>query len=245
MTLRHIHVETTMFDPGDNVEQTRKDLCWWLEALTQRNQDYLRQRPSTPRLYKSGVKYALPNQHNGECEEARILREALGSSVNQYNVRKVLEQVQDVFGGEHFCDIGVILELGSIDCDGLACWRAAELRQSGIAAKPWMTHRSRFGGGTIYHALVRWPPIPTVPYETSEDPSLLLGMGGESRVVERAEEIRKNAERCEILQKNGLVSTNTLDSMLEDVLGLRRSVPSSSSSQVVSEIDQLLKRRGV
>jgi hypothetical protein len=41
----------------------------------------------------------------------------------------------------------------------------------------------------IYHAIVQWPD------GSSEDPSLILGMGGASRADDRREEIRKNAER--------------------------------------------------
>ena len=114
--LRHVHYESTMFAPRDSVADTRRDLMWLLEGLTQRNQSYLKARPNTPRLYKSGVRYEVPRQVNGDCEEYEILKKALGRSANERSVRKVLDKVQAVFGGEHFCDIGVILELGSIDC---------------------------------------------------------------------------------------------------------------------------------
>jgi hypothetical protein len=233
--LRYILVETTMFSSGDDPEETRKDLCWWLEALTQRNQDYLKQRPNTPRLYKSGVRYELPKQYENECEEVGILRAALGKAARQRDVARALDKIQQVLGGEHFCDIGTILKLGAIDCDGLACWRAAELRQAGIHARPFMTHRERFGGGTVYHALVLWPPFGDVSYETTEDPSLLLGMGGASRTAERAEEIRKNAERCDILRKRGVPSSGAL----ENVLGLRKSTP--MAGDVLDEINKMLR----
>ncbi len=217
-----------MFDSADDVEQTRKDLCWWMEALTQRNQDYLRQRPNTPRLYKSGVVYDAPQQFSGDCETVKVLRNAIPrGAASQRDVRRALELVQAVLGGEHFCDIGVILELGKIDCDGMACWRAAELRQGGIPARPYMTHRDRLGGGTVYHALDLWPPMPTCPYVTSEDPSMLLGMGGPGRSAERQEEIRKNQERCEILaaMKQGRLARpapDDLESALDGILGFRQ-----------------------
>lgn len=220
--LRYILVDTTMFGPGDDTEQTQKDLCWWMEALTQRNQDYLRQRPNTPPLYRSGIRYELPRQMGGECDEANVLRKALGRAANSPEVARVLQSVQEVFGGERFCDVGRIIERGSIDCDGLACWRAAELREAGIMAKPFMTKRKRADGGTTYHALVRWPPIPTVPYATTEDPSLLLGMGGPSRAADRAEEIRKNQERYDILRGALPNDTANLERELEQILGLVR-----------------------
>lgn len=246
--LRFVLLETTMFDSGDNVKETRKDLVWLMEALCQRNQSYLRERPNTPRLYKSGVKYMLPNQMNGEVPEVAILRQALAGRADT-KVRQALDYIQDALGGEHFRDIGRILENGGGDCDNLACWRVAELRQAGIAAKPYMTHRERLGGGTTYHALVLWPPIPGVPDWTSEDPSLLLGMGGEARAADRAEEIRKNAERCDLLRKSGMSAGNALDQELEHILGFKRgnrpaqaaSKDGGVSANVVAEIERILK----
>jgi len=224
-----------MFSGADDTEQTRKDLMWFLEALTQRNQDYLRQRPNTPRLYKSGVRYAVPKQFDGECEEVSVLKRALGKAARERDVRRVLEKVQAVFGGEHFCDIGVILELGEIDCDGLACFRAAELRQMGIQARPYMTSRERLGGGTTYHALVLWPPFGNVNYVTSEDPSLLLGMGGSERAADRAEEIRKNKERCDIIRKYGV--KRNVAAQMEEALGLR--VLNGTQNNLVASLDKL------
>jgi len=81
------------------------------------------------------------------------------------------------------------------NCDNVCAWRAAELRQSGIHAMPYITHRQRQDGGTTYHAIVRWPD------GSSEDPSLLLGMGGPDREMDRAEERRKNAERHDKVKK--------------------------------------------
>lgn len=245
--LRHIHVEQTLFSPGDNVKQAQKDLIWWLYALTQRNQDYLLQHPKTPRLYKSGVKYAVPKQFNGDCEEVAILKRALGRAARHRDVDRVLDRIQSVFGGEHFCDIGVILELGEIDCDGISSWRAAELRQAGIKANPYMTSRKRLDGGTTYHALVLWPPIPGCDYETSEDPSLLLGMGGEKRKKDREIEIQKNRERCDLLRaaRGGKPvpvlpkADFDVDDALFDVLGLRG--PKRNVSDSFSMLDELLR----
>ena len=76
-------------------------------------------------------------------------------------------------------------------CDNLACARAAELRSVGFDASSYITHRRRLDGGFTYHAIVRWPD------GTGEDPSLLLGMGGPSRNLDRAEENRRLGERRE------------------------------------------------
>jgi hypothetical protein len=188
--LRYVLYDLTLFSPGDDAREARVDLGWMLEALTQRNQDYLRQHPDAPRLYRSHVVYERPAQFQGECEEVQILRAAAGRAANEPKVGATLNLVQAVLGGERFRDIGRILERGSGDCDNLACWRVAELRQGGVKARPFLIWR-KTGGGTTYHALVRHED------GSSEDPSRLLGMGGEAAAAERAEEIRKNAERVE------------------------------------------------
>lgn len=244
MALRYVLFDTTLFDPGDNIEMTRKNLCWMLEALTQRNQSYLSARPSTPNLYKSNVRYEVPQQFAGEVEEVSVLKKALGSAARRPEVVRVLDLMQEILGGERFRDIGRIIEKGAVDCDNLACWRAAELRQKGIKARPFMTHRKRPDGGTTYHALVLWPPIPTVPYVTAEDPSLLLGMGGADRTAERQEEIRKNIERCDILKRWKLTSPGGVSEgdVLEDVLGLRRARKAPPNvDAAVAELDRLLR----
>lgn len=75
------------------------------------------------------------------------------------------------------------------NCDNVASWRAAELRELGIRAQPYITWRRRPDGGMTYHVIVRWPD------GTAEDPSLLLGMGGAAKEQDRREEERKLAER--------------------------------------------------
>lgn len=201
--LRYVLFDTTLFADGEDRQQAEVDLMWMLQALTARNQNYIKQRPSTPKLYKSGVKWSAPKQLTGDVDEVAILKKALGAAARKGDVKRVLEKIQEVLGSEHFCDIGRILDMGEIDCDGLACWRVAELRQQGIQARPFMTSRERPGGGTTYHALVIWPPLGPCNYETSEDPSLLLGMYFPQRKVDRDLEIAKNKERCDILRKYG------------------------------------------
>lgn len=93
-----------------------------------------------------------------------------------------------------------VLANGTIahNCDNLASWRVAELRELGISAKPYITWRQRPDGGTTYHVILLWPDGGT------EDPSLLCGMGGEARAADRAEEQRKLGERLGTLI-NGLL----------------------------------------
>lgn len=70
-------------------------------------------------------------------------------------------------------DIPTIIKDGHGDCEDLACWRVAELRASGIPARPYIKWR-RGSKGMIYH-VVAWHPDGRI-----EDPSLALGMRGPS-----------------------------------------------------------------
>ena len=74
-------------------------------------------------------------------------------------------------------------------CDNLAAFRVGELRAHDIFAKPYITWRRRPDNGMTYHAIVLWPD------GSSEDPSLLLGMGGDAKESEREKEREKLAER--------------------------------------------------
>lgn len=192
-----------MFADGEDRLEVERDILWILEGLCSRNQNFIKQRPSTPKLYKSGVIWTAPQQLSGDVDEVKILKKALGSAARKGDVARVLEKIQDVLGGECFRDIGRVIENGGGDCDNLAAWRVAELRQQGIQARPFMTCRERPGGGTTYHALVIWPPLGPCNYETSEDPSLLLGMYQPARKADRDIEIQKNVERADILKKYG------------------------------------------
>ena len=234
--LRYILMDTTLFDDVGTDKQREADernIMWILEGLVQRNMTYLRYRPSTPSLYTSGVKWSAPLQLAGDVEEVQTLKKYLGAAARKGDVSRVLDRIQAVLGGEHFCDIGRIIDLGEIDCDGIACWRVAELRQKGIQARPFMTSRKR-EGGTTYHALVIWPPLGPCNYETSEDPSLLLGMYQPQKKAERDIEIQKNQERCDIIKKYGKAAIKPiaspmggtfdgvdLDSAVDELLGAR------------------------
>jgi len=72
-------------------------------------------------------------------------------------------------GTEIWRDIPTILEKKVGDCEDLACYRVAELRYSGVNARPYIKWR-RFKGTWRYHAVV-WLPGGRI-----EDPSLALGM---------------------------------------------------------------------
>ena len=194
MSLRFVLFDLTLFAKGDDPKESRKDLGWLLEGLCQRDMAFLKEHPDTPLLYQSGVTYERPAQFQGLCPEASVLKNALGPMAADPQVADALETVQAALGGERFRDIGRIIEKGEVDCDNLGCWRAAELRQNGIAASPFITWRQRSDGGTTYHVLVRWPD------NTLEDPSLLLGMSQPERAADRQEEIRKNNERIQMVK---------------------------------------------
>ena len=55
------------------------------------------------------------------------------------------------------------------DCEGLACWRAAELQLAGEDAKAVGMSQPLVGGGTAWHIQVQRP-------SGIEDPSVILGM---------------------------------------------------------------------
>ena len=177
-----------LFD-GTNRADSEDTILWKMEILTDRNCRYLDQHPETPKLYDSHVKYALPDQ----MSESRLSEEAIGDVERLLRRNRADEETIDgvtsfLRGIEVFRDIPMIIKKGSVDCDNLACWRVSELRQVGVKATPYITWKER-NGGTTYHALVRWPDGST------EDPSLLLGMGGEAREMDRAREKLKNKER--------------------------------------------------
>jgi hypothetical protein len=94
-------------------------------------------------------------------------------------------------GSEQWLDIPNILRMGRVDCEDLACWRVAELRERGIRARPFIRWKRRTNYD--FHVLVYRPDgelvdlPPRCPlgetYEVGddgsiiEDPSLALGMG--------------------------------------------------------------------
>lgn len=185
------------FDLFGEGEADRSDseyaLLWLLESVTLWNCRFLERNPKTPKLYDSGVVYAIPEQ----MAECKIPESKLNDCVRYLRKLGAGEDTIDAIvaflrGVEVFRDIPTIIAKGSVDCDNLACWRAAELRNAGVKASPYITWRER-PDGTTYHALVRWPD------GTSECPSLLLGMGGAAKDDERAEERRKNRERFDTL----------------------------------------------
>lgn len=172
--LRNVLFDLALFNDDADRKSSQKRVLVLLEALTLCDEIYLSEHPDTPLMYdlasKGKLKYKLPAQFDSSASAE--------GGVPGYH-------------GEVFRDIPRIIENGGGDCDNVASWRAAEIRHRlGIATKPYITWRKRPDGGTTYHVIVLWPD------GSSEDPSLLLGMGGADRDKDRREEERKLGERA-------------------------------------------------
>ncbi len=199
MALNNILFEVRLFKNEADRKKSQKRLLVLLEGLIDLNVLYLLENPGTVPLYQSGVKYALPEQMT-ENPEIEILRArnkgddiALGA----------IEALASKTAGEHFRDIPTLYENGEGDCDNVASARVAELRVHGVKAKSYLTWRDRPGGGTTYHNIVLWPD------GGSEDPSRILGMGGNEpdAVAARKEELRKLAERAQTMRLSKRLTT--------------------------------------
>lgn len=74
------------------------------------------------------------------------------------------------WANEHFDSVPIVLSRGWGDCDDLAPWRCAELRQRGERARIRIQWK-RLPEGKLFHIVVRREN------GTIEDPSRILGMG--------------------------------------------------------------------
>lgn len=179
MSLRYLLWELAgLFEEENDRDMSEESLLYFLETLCDWNVRWLKKHPNAPRLYDEAragrIVYKVPEQMED------------GTQVGNTIFRK----------GEHFRDIPAIMENGGGDCDNLACWRVAELRVDGYKdIHPYITNRERPEGGRTYHCIVWWPT--PKPKGSTEDPSLICGMGGPGYAAEREEELRKNTERAQ------------------------------------------------
>jgi hypothetical protein len=74
-------------------------------------------------------------------------------------------------GFEEFACIPIVITRGWGDCDDLAPWRCAELREAGEKAKIRIQWKKQGNGQKLFHIVVRREN------GNIEDPSLILGMG--------------------------------------------------------------------
>lgn len=217
--LRHILFDLSLFATEAERANSQKRVLILLNALTWCNQLWLRSHPDTPLIYQSNITYKIPQQfERANLPEVDTVRAWLEKKSAPDPVMTAFKEMADQLGGgECFREIPRIRENGGGDCDNVACWRAAELRELGINAVPYITWRFRADGGTTYHVIVRWPD------GTAEDPSLLLGMP-EPYPGARAEEIDKLAERTADYVK-GVLSGLRQQTSVEGV-GAQGSLPS-------------------
>lgn len=87
-----------------------------------------------------------------------------------YNAGVVYREEPDN-GLEEFACVEPILKRGWGDCDDLAPWRCAELRNAGEKAKIRIQWKRMSNGRKLFHIVVRRAD------GTIEDPSRILGMG--------------------------------------------------------------------
>jgi hypothetical protein len=102
---------------------------------------------------------------------------------------------EDPPGEENWKDVPAVLKDGHGDCDRLVAWRVAELQVAGIDAEPiikWQqvpkdvmislghpSHMVPENGISMVHVCVGWPGWRSGDPSLVEDPSKILGMGGD------------------------------------------------------------------
>jgi hypothetical protein len=170
MGMPKIEFRTAMFRGDWDQIWSQERLLHLMEALCRVNQTHIRQMNKFfkrglvsspyPLLYRAGIHYE---------------REKNGTEIWP----DIPSLLSGVMGKGDFPGIWG-------DCEDLACWRVAELREMARNApagsplkifektKPFAKWRRRSGGVYAYHALVR------LPDGQLEDPSLALGMGREA-----------------------------------------------------------------
>jgi hypothetical protein len=206
------------FDREEDRDDSEYILLNAMGIVARINKMYLRRNPDTPLLYESGVVYTKPDQSDGRPPLQRGQTKKLLQIIRDMgqDPETALMVIRILKGIEIFLDIPALYKRGKGDCNELVPVRIAELWRAGVAASPYLTKQARPGGGYTYHALVQYPD------GSSEDPSLILGMGQDAEG--RKEEIRKNVERWQ----NRLAEAQHM-----------LSVDSSVASVAAQQIDQM------
>jgi hypothetical protein len=190
--MRDLHLGIKLaFETAQDQEDSEDLLLRIIGVVCKANLIHLRKHPEEKNLYDSGVVYTPPDQADGRPPLKRGDLKTLLALLKKMGAEPetALMMIRMLRGIEVFLDIPAIYRRGKGDCNELALVRVAELWRAGIAASPWLTKAANEKGGTSYHCLVRWPD------GSSEDPSLILGMGNKENADLRREEIRKNSER--------------------------------------------------
>jgi hypothetical protein len=192
MTMRDLHLDfRLLFDTAEDQEDSEDILLWVMGINARLNKMHLRKNPDTLPLYSAKVDYTPPDQADGRPPLNRAKLKKFLSVARELGAdpETALMMVRLLKGIEIFLDIPGLYRRGKGDCNELVPVRVAELWRANIAASPYLIKYPNAKGGLTYHAVVQWPD------GSSEDPSLILGMGGPERADERREEIRKQAER--------------------------------------------------
>lgn len=198
MSMRDIHFGVKLdFNTPEDRDDSEDILLRLLGVVCRLNLHYLKKNPDTLSLYDSGVMYAPPDQLDGRPPLTKGRMKKLLNTLKELGCdpETALMVVEIIRGTEIFLDIPALYRRGKGDCNELVPVRVAELWRAGIGASPYLIKARNDRGGYTYHAIVQWPD------GSAEDPSLILGMGGEAKALERREEIRKNAERWDRYMK--------------------------------------------
>lgn len=174
-------------------EQRRvsEDLLLRISGLMARaNLLWLQLNPDTPLLYESDVVYAPPDQTTRPALDPAKLRKLLKllREMGQ-EPETALQIVRLLRGVEVFLDWPTLLRRGKGDCNELVPVRLAELWRAGIMATTYLTCEPKEDGGYAYHNIILHADGST------EDPSLILGMGGPTYSAQRREECHANFVR--------------------------------------------------
>lgn len=161
-----------------------------LGIVSRMNLQYLERHPRTKLLYDSGVTYSPPDQVRAPRPRPQQLRE-LFSLLKRMDLdaETALMVYRIVRGAEVFLDIPSLYRRGHGDCNEIVPVRIAECWRAGLRPSPYITKQRNSRGGWTYHVVLLHED------GSSEDPSLILGMGGPDHQAERAREISKNLER--------------------------------------------------
>ena len=182
------------FADAEDREDSEDALIRLLGLTSRLNMMQLRKDPTTKPLYESGVIYTEPDQVVDRSRVTAARKRRLVALCQEMGLtpEEALMMLRVANGIEIFLDLNGVYRRGKGDCNELVPIRIAELWRNGIMASPYLTREPKPNekGGFSYHAVVWYPQDDTI-----EDPSLILGMGGPERAVERRLEIQKNADR--------------------------------------------------
>lgn len=201
MTMRNILLDAGLdFDSARARAFSEDILLRILGIVCRQNLRFLLDNPNTPLLYDSGVTYAYPDQMTRKIKDSDMKQLVAVLQRMGLESDEVAVMCRYVLGIEVFRDIHALYKKGKGDCDNLVCARVAELWRAGFRATPYLVPSPNDDGGWTYHAIVKHGD------GSAEDPSLILGMGGEEMREPRLAQIRQNAERYQ----NFTVAAETL-----------------------------------